>query len=287
MRRRRGIFKYPADVWPVLVVTAVVGLSFVPFVVDMPLWALAGYWVFMLWARSFGPYAQHNHAHLPAFENRFLNRVFDTLLTQTTGYPTALWELHHNRGHHRHFLTPEKDVATVLDLETGKVVSQWWYALRGNLTIVRDSLRIDREEVAAGRRSLRGKLFTEFAIQTAITIALLAWDPLLTFAFFIVPNATMSWFIWWESYPHHLQVPGTNIYDGSVTVTGKWFNFLNFNIGHHTAHHEKPTLHWSLLPGRTEKIREKIPEVCIRPDTGPGLLPPQGEPVLQAGRKAA
>ena len=72
---------------------------------------------------------------------------------------------------------------------------------------------------------------------------------------------------------HHLGVPSTGIYDGSVTTTGGRFNHVNFNIGHHTAHHEKPTLHWSLLPGRTDIIASKIPEACWRgAKPGPGAL---------------
>jgi len=66
-------------------------------------------------------------------------------------------------------------------------------------------------------------------------------------------------------------VPSTNVYDASVSVLGSRFNALNFKIGHHTAHHEKPTLHWSLLPLRTRAIAARIPPACFREDEGPGL----------------
>jgi fatty acid desaturase len=73
-----------------------------------------------------------------------------------------------------------------------------------------------------------------------------------------------AWLIWWQSYPHHHQMPCTGIYDGSMTVERAAYNRVTFNIGHHTAHHEKPTLHWSLLPARTEQIRERIHPACLR-----------------------
>jgi len=41
---------------------------------------------------------------------------------------------------------------------------------------------------------------------------------------------------------------------------------MTFNIGHHTAHHQKPTLHWSLLPQQTAKIRHLIHSSCIKSD---------------------
>ena len=86
---------------------------------------------------------------------------------------------------------------------------------------------------------------------------------------------------------HHLGVPGTQVYDGSVTTTGRRFNRVNFNIGHHTAHHEKPTLHWSLLPGRTEVIAAKIPRACWRETPGPGALSPPLPLLGQRGPMAA
>jgi hypothetical protein len=52
-----------------------------------------------------------------------------------------------------------------------------------------------------------------------------------------------------------------------MTVENATYNRVTFNIGHHTAHHEKPTLHWSLLPARTAQIRERIHPACFRDGT--------------------
>jgi beta-carotene hydroxylase len=276
MFNRNGILKYSIDVRPLAFVAGSLVLSLLPFFFHPPLWAFALYWPALLYMRSFCPYAQHNQAHLSAFNSPLLNGIYNVLLAQTTGYQTALWELHHNRGHHRNFLTPELDVARVQDLKTGRPVSRPWYALKGNLTIHLDAVRIGRAERAAQRKSLLGKLAAEFSIQLAITVALLICNPMAALFCFILPCLFTSWFIWWESYTHHLDVPGTSIYDGSVTVTGWFFNLTNFNIGHHTAHHEKPTLHWSLLPARTEAIRSKIHEACVRDTRGPGIRPASG-----------
>lgn len=263
MINRNGIFKYSTDLTPVATIVAAVALSLLPFIISMPLWVWVLYWPAMMFVRSSCPYAQHNHAHLPVFNSTLLNRIYDILLAQTTGYQTALWELHHNRGHHRNFLNPERDVARVINLKTGKAFSRPWYALRGNLTIHRDSLKIALAERAANQRSLMGKLTSELAIQLGITIALLAWNPWMAMLCFVLPNAFAAWFIWWESYPHHLEAPTSGVYDGSITITGRFFNLTTFNIGHHTAHHERPTLHWSLLPARTDAIRDKIPQTLI------------------------
>ncbi len=260
---KEGIFKYNVDVRPVAMILTTIGLSLLPFLVPMPLWLLVPHFALVIFARSFLPFVQHNHAHLAVFNSTLLNNIYNVCLAQCTGYSTAMWELHHNRGHHRNFLTPKLDVARIIDLKTGLVMGRWRYAFQGNLTILPDAIKIGLEEGRQGRKSLLPKLFGEIALQATITAALLLWHPLLALAFFIVPNAFNAFMIWWESYPHHLGVPVTSLYDASITIESSSYNAQTLNLGHHTAHHEKPTLHWSLLPARTEAIRSLIPAMCL------------------------
>jgi fatty acid desaturase len=151
-------------------------------------------------------------------------------------------------------------------------MSRLWYTLRGNWMILPDSFGIAREQARQGKPRLRRKLLVELAVQALLTALLLVWNAKLALAFFVGPNVLAAALVWWESYVHHLGVPGTSVYDGSVTTLGQRFNRANFNIGHHTAHHEKPTLHWSLLPARTALIHSKIPASCMRDTPGPGAL---------------
>jgi beta-carotene hydroxylase len=289
----RGVFKYRADVGPFALVVAVSALALAPFAFRLPFWVVGTLWALVFYARTFTPFAQHNHAHLPAFNWPVLNCVYDVLLTQNTGYPTALWELHHNRGHHRHFLTPERDVAAITYPGTQRVMPRWVYALRGNMLIHRDSIRIGIAEHRAGRKTLLPKLFFESALQVLITSVLLAWNWQFALAFVIAPNLLSAWLIWWQSYPHHHQMPCTQIYDGSMTVESPAYNRVTFNIGHHTAHHEKPTLHWSLLPQRTTQIRARIHPACFRDShatVGTGMAEAFGlraRRVLEAARRFA
>ncbi len=283
MAARTLFFRYSSDVRPVAWVLSAATLSVAPLFLAPALaarfaqptvYAILGVvWFVSLWARCRGPYSQHNHGHLPVFGSGALNSLYDTVLTLITGYPTALWQLHHNIGHHRNFLTPEDDVASIIDPSTQRPYTRLGYTVRGNLTIHRDALRIARAEAARGKPELLHKLWLELGIQALVLFALGIVDPTLTVLFVVIPNILAGALVWWESYVHHLGVPSTSIYDGSVTTTGKPFNHRNFNIGHHTAHHEKPTLHWSLLPGRTDVIAAKIPEACWRGESpGPGKL---------------
>jgi len=282
MAARTLFFRYSADVRPVAWVHLAALLSVSPLILTqlapltghtLAVWELTLIWLVSLYARCRGPYSQHNHAHLPVFGARALNTAYDAVLTLITGYPTALWELHHNVGHHRTFLEPETDPASNFDAKTGRLHSRLWYTIRGNATIHRDSFRIGKAEAQRGRPRLLQKLWFELALQMVVLGALLAWNAKLTVLFIVIPDLLAGGLVWWESYVHHLGVPSTGTYDGSVTTTGKHFNHVNFNIGHHTAHHEKPTLHWSLLPGRTDVIAAKIPEACWRGEKpGPGSV---------------
>lgn len=258
------LLKYPVDVWPVIIVAGTTALALVPFFVHLSPWIVGAMWAVIIYLRTFVPFIQHNHAHLPIFQSRLLNWAFDVLLAQNTGYATALWELHHNRGHHRNFLDPKNDVARLTYPNSDVVMSRWVYALRGNVTIHRDAVLVALAEGRARRKTLLPKLAMELGIQTALTVVGLVYAPILTIAFFIVPNLFTAFLVWWQSYPHHHEMGTASIYEASVTEEGHWHNLVTFNIGHHTAHHEKPTLHWSLLPKRTDTIRHLVHERCFR-----------------------
>src|SRR5450432_32891 len=95
--------------------------------------------------------------------------IYDALLTQVTGYPSAFWELHHNRGHHAHYLRPERDPARITDRKTGRTMSRGWYAVRGNVTVPFYSAQIAIEERRRGRPAMLRKLAFELGLQIAIT----------------------------------------------------------------------------------------------------------------------
>jgi fatty acid desaturase len=46
--------------------------------------------------------------------------------------------------------------------------------------------------------------------------------------------------------------------DHSRNFVSKFGNWLVFNAGYHAAHHDKPGLHWSLLPAAHAEIAARI-----------------------------
>lgn len=270
MRKNLGVLRYPADRWPL----AVVALAFVMCIVPLfhafaPL-PLAGYWLVVFVLRRIATAAQHGHAHLSVFRSsKILNFVYDTLLAHETGLTTPEWELHHNRGHHRDYRNPAQDVFSVFDPETGRPVSRWRYSIGASLRCWGDSIRIAKEAGPVEKKNLLGRFWAHLAVQAGLIAVFTLINPAMGLLFAVLQTFTVRCSVAWSSYWHHFEVPMTVVYDSSRTLLDPLHNRLSFNSGHHTAHHEKPTLHWSLLPARTEAIRHLIPESCLRNQDAP------------------
>jgi hypothetical protein len=175
------------------------------------------------------------------------------------GNTTAIWELQHVHGHHQTYLTPELDPAGTQRFGHPGRWQRALFTVLGDALSFTDSLAIARTR----RPRLLARLWRQQALQLAVIAAFVIADPLLAVGFVIIPNIFLRWTVFWFSYAQHHDVPLADVYSGSVTHFG-WQNRLYLNVGHHTAHHEKPTLHWSRLPSRTAQIVERIPASCLR-----------------------
>lgn len=245
---------HPADWTPVLVVTAGTGAAFVPLVADLSAYTLAPLWVVSLLARSVAPVHQHCHAHYRIFRRWSLNAAYDAILALAAGNVTAVWELQHVVGHHRHYLAGAGDPAHNHRFGRSRLV----FAVLGDALSFTDSLALART-----RPHLRARLWRQQLALLAAAAVLVAIDPAVTLAWFVGPWLLLRWMVFWFSHAQHADVPMTDVYSGSVTHFG-WTNRFYLNVGHHTAHHEKPTLHWTRLPARTAHILERIPPSCLR-----------------------
>jgi beta-carotene hydroxylase len=241
-----------ADLAPAAVITAGTALAFVPFAVELPPAALVTVWLVALVARSIAPVHQHCHAHYKVFQQPVLDAAYDAILALAAGNVTAVWEHQHVRGHHRLYLGKRGDPANNDRFGGGRLR----FTILGDALSFVDSLRL------ADRRTLP-RLVRQQLLQLAALAALVLVDPVLALAFFAIPWLLLRWAVFWFSYAQHDRVPMRDVYSGSVTHFG-WTNKLYLNVGHHTAHHEKPTLHWTRLPARTQLIIERIPEACLR-----------------------
>lgn len=272
-----GLFKYSLDAAPTLVITSAVALGLAA------LW-LPHAWLWWIVPVSFlmrlpAPAHQHAQGHLTIFRSGALDAIYDQILTLASGHTTAVWELQHSLGHHLQYLDARTDVAGserfALSRRGPTLVRRLAFMVLADALTVTDGYRI-AAQFPAKRRRLRARLVVHTALQLAILAALFAIDPVVTLAVFVIPNVILRWLVGWVAFAQHDGAPATDTYDGSHNHFG-FLSRLLFNVGHHTAHHEKPTLHWSLLPMRTAKIWDRIPAGCKHgtPDAGWGsVMPP-------------
>ena len=74
----------------------------------------------------------------------------------------------------------------------------------------------------------------------------------------IVPAVCSSTVIMFFNFIQHIHTDAWSEHDHSRNFVGKWFNFLFFNNGYHTVHHDEPALHWSKLPAAHAAIASTI-----------------------------
>ncbi len=81
----------------------------------------------------------------------------------------------------------------------------------------------------------------------------------LTYACGLGATAGMGlWGMMFINYIQHVHCDPSSRYDQSRNFVGPVANWLVFNSGYHTAHHEKPGAHWSTLPELHRAIAEQI-----------------------------
>lgn len=194
--------------------------------------------------------AKHNHTHCPTFHRRISNRLMDFCLTLLTGCSTSGIRVAHQVRHHGHNQSPEDFVrcALVDDMPA-------WRAL---LAYVPKVLAETWKHMASDMRiRKRGRLMravTQERLVLWLVMLILVWSDVTSFLVFLgLPWIFGQWFLIAVNLPQHDGCDETSRWNHSRNVVGKWSNWVFLNNGYHTAHHEKPGLHWSRLPNWHER----------------------------------
>jgi fatty acid desaturase len=195
----------------------------------------------------------HNHNHCPVFTTRAANLAYGAWLTFFYGFPTFAWVPTHNQNHHR-FLNGEGDVTrTSRHTQRDTLLAFLSYPLvsaRFQLPLV----------VRCARLALRGKsaLATRVSVES---LTLLLGHPAALAVFATVHGAKVGALLYlaavglpallgtyWMMLTNYLQHvgcdPGSS-HDHSRNFVNPGWNWLVFDNGYHTVHHQQPGLHWS------------------------------------------
>jgi fatty acid desaturase len=198
----------------------------------------------------------HNHNHCPTFTDKRRNDWFGKVLSVFYGYPTFAWIPTHNLNHHRLVNKP------------GDATITWRFSNRHNLLVASTYFfvsafyqRVPTEQFVTKAKERNPKLYQ--MIRSQITFWALANLGLLALAigmhglregarvwFFAtaLPALFALWTVHLFNYEQHVHTDPWSEYNHSRNFVSPVLNFLLFNNGYHTAHHEDAGLHWSALP---------------------------------------
>jgi fatty acid desaturase len=199
----------------------------------------------------------HNHQHHPTFVPRILNRVFGVLISLAMGVPATSIVPMHNFNHHVHNNHAADFVRTSLVRFRWNLLNLLLFpfvALIGYLPAKSRDIRAWREQ----RPHLYRQILLERFVFYPVLLGLIACRPLETLLYVVIPQLYGQWGIVAINHIQHDGCDPDSAWNHSRNFVGRWLNWWVFNNGYHTAHHARPGLHWSLVPGFHEQIRAQI-----------------------------
>ncbi len=267
--RARGILSSPRDrrtlVWSF-------GLFPLPTLVVLyaPNWWLVALPIALYLGFCAGVLA-HYHNHRPVFRSRFSNAVYSNYLGIFYGFPLFGWIPTHNQNHHK-FVNGPGDATRTTKMGKDSLLHAILYPLRSSswqLPALRRHIEKGRKK--NGYRSVEPLVQTATLVAAHVIIATLAVarsgarvGGLTYFALVLSPALFSSWAMMFTNYLQHVGCEPKSPDNHSRNFVGGWENWLVFDAGLHTVHHEHPGVHFSeyrrLHEARVHRINPELNE---------------------------
>lgn len=188
-----------------------------------------------------------NHIHCPTFTSKRWNRIFESILSLSTGQSIAAIIPVHNERHHGQYHSDEDYVRSSLVNFRSNCVNLLLFPFAVVRLVHRNKHR-DFERWKSKHPGMLRKLRQEQLLVAGAILLLLLWDWKSTLLYLGIPWVFAHWAIVAVNLLQHQDCEHGSEFDHSRNVTGAPINWFFLNNGFHTAHHIRPGLHWSLLP---------------------------------------
>lgn len=253
-----SLLRYKADYRTILFIAAYYIIAYGGFITymlnpELRTWSIMVPWVILTAFSAFScAVIVHNTIHAPMFRKKSHNKWFQFVLSLAYGYSVSAYVPGHNFSHHKETQSAKDN------MRTSKARFKWHFLnqLLFFFIVTPDLLKAEKKFVAkmkTDKREWYNQWLAEMTLVHIVRIGLL---------FVNFPAALM--FIWGPHIYGAWGVVGTNVwqhdgcdtdhkYNHSRTFTGGLLNYFLFNNGYHGAHHDRPSMHWSLLPEYHEK----------------------------------
>jgi len=243
------MLRYAADIRTLLFVAAYCLLVFVGFYYwdQMDAWMVAPFAFIMCMSSFFNAVIVHNTIHSPIFKSRAMNKLFQYVLSFAYGHAVSAFVPGHNFSHHK-YTQRSKDVMRTTKMRFRiNFFNQLFFFYRMIFDIMRDEgafAKLAKKQKPSWYRQYLFELIFFFSTQAAL--AYINWKAFLLFVF--IPHHYGVWGIVSVNYWQHDGCDPDHAYNHTRNFTGKILNWFAFNNGYHAMHHERASLHWSLLP---------------------------------------
>ncbi len=198
----------------------------------------------------------HNHNHVRIWKSDFLNTLQDWWLTVFYGFPVFAWIPTHNKNHHKlnnrlgdytiTYRFSEKN--NMLTLLTYPSISGYYQQ-----KAIKDYLR----DMYRNKRNRFYLSIAQYVVLVIWVAAFLLLDWKKAILYVIIPQQVSLFSVLIFNYVQHVHANEESAWNHSRNFTG-FLNFLLFNNGLHTVHHETAGLHWSQVPAAHKKVEHLI-----------------------------
>lgn len=203
----------------------------------------------------------HNHNHVQIWKNKVMNVLTDWWLTVFYGFPVFAWIPTHNKNHHK------------LNNRIGDYTITYRFSEKNNMVTLltyptisgfyqQKAIREYLKELWKNKRSRFFLCVSQYGILVLWIAAALFLDWKKALLFVVIPQQVSLFSVLIFNYVQHVHANEESEYNHSRNFTGL-LNFMLFNNGYHTIHHDKAGLHWSVTPVEHKKIEHLIDESLI------------------------
>lgn len=214
---------------------------------SLSLWPVALYLGFSAGVLS------HYHNHRSVFRVGWLNDIYSVWLSVFYGFPIFAWIPTHNQNHHKYVNGPGDATRTSRTGRSDSLFTALVYPIQSSAWQLpalrryfeklrqRSPRRLAWAIVQCGALVVLHACFWALAVaHNGLEMGSRSYGLLVA-----MPALFASWSMMFINYVQHVGCDPDSKDNHSRNFVGAWENWLVFDAGLHTVHHENPGLHWS------------------------------------------
>jgi beta-carotene hydroxylase len=208
----------------------------------------------------------HNHNHSRVFAGRGANAFLSAWVSFFYGHPVFAWIPTHNRNHHRYVNRPGDATITSRHGSANTAWAAFSFFFASSAAqgpLIADFLAHARRHAPA----TYARYLSQYAVVIgghvgALALALAlhgsARGALVYGSALGIPALFALWGLMFTNYVQHVECDAESKWNHSRNFASPWMNYLLFDNGFHTVHHQRPGLHWSRLPAEHARVAHRI-----------------------------